>query len=77
MTSNDYRDRNAALIRKVGFYSMVLMLAGVAVAVAGAARVACLLRFAGMPFLPTWGVLSGLVIVGAAVAVLIRSRRQP
>ena len=77
MTSNEYRDRNAALIRKVGFYSMVMMLAGVAVAVVGAALVALLLRFAGMPFLPTWAVLSGLVIVVAAVAVLIRSRRQP
>jgi hypothetical protein len=66
-----------ALIRKIGFYSMVFMAAGVAVAVLGAALVALLLRVVGLPFLPTWAVLSGLVILVALLGVMVQSRRKP
>lgn len=65
------------IIRRASLYSAFFFLAGIVVAVLGAALVALLLRFTGMPFLPTWLALSAIVVVVSFVGVMIQSRRKP
>jgi len=64
------------LIRRASYYSIVFFVAGVLVAVLGAALVALLLRLAGLPFLPTWLGLAALVIVVALVGATVQGRRN-
>jgi uncharacterized membrane protein len=76
------RDEDAAararrrIIRKASLMTVGFFAAGVAIAVTGAALIALLLRFTGLPFLTTWLVLSAITMVGALIAALWSARRS-
>lgn len=65
------------IIRRASLYSVFFFLAGVLVAVLGAALVALLLSFTGLPFLPTWLAISAIVVVVSFGGVMVQSRRKP
>lgn len=65
-----------ALLRRATLYTVGFFTAGVAVAAVGAALVALLLGVTGLPFLPTWLVLFGVVVAGAGLALLIQNLRE-
>jgi len=74
--SDQGADRRRELIRRASYYSVGFFVAGVLVAVLGAALVALLLSLAGLPFLPTWLALAAVVIVVAWVGSAIQARRK-
>jgi uncharacterized protein YacL len=70
-------DRWRAAIRRAELYSVLFVAAAVAVAVIGAALVAWLLTWTGMPFLRTWLIVALVIVLpGLAGAIwrLIRER---
>lgn len=64
------------ILRQVTLWTFIYMLAAVLVAVIGAALVAFLLTFAGMPFLPTWGVTTLVILVVPLVITAAREIRD-
>lgn len=73
---DDHARRRRELIRRASYYSIGFLVAGVAVALVGAALVALLLGFAGMPFLPTWLGTAGLVVVVALIGSQVKARKN-
>ncbi|HSJ25039.1 MAG TPA: hypothetical protein VK929_10245 [Longimicrobiales bacterium] len=66
-----------AAVRRAGLYSALFVGAAVIVAILGAALVAWLLTFTGMPFLRTWLIVTMVIVLpGLAGAVwrLMRDR---
>jgi uncharacterized membrane protein YdfJ with MMPL/SSD domain len=64
------------IIRRASLLTAAFFAAGMAVAVAGAALIALLLRLAGLPFLATWLVLSAITVLVALAGSLWSARRS-
>lgn len=73
-----YRRERRRIVRRATSLTAGLVAATLGVAVAGGALVALLLSFAGMPFLPTWVVVTlivlGIPLIGQVVGALRRGR---
>ena len=64
------------IIRRATLLTAGLMAAGVVIALAGAALIALLLGFAGMPFLQTWLVVSAITLIAALAGAIWSARRS-
>ncbi|MBR9988972.1 MAG: hypothetical protein KFH98_04405 [Gemmatimonadetes bacterium] len=65
------------IVRRATLYSIAFLAAGLTIAVAGAAFVAWMLGRAGMPFMRTWLILSGIIVLPGLLATiwkLVRGR---
>lgn len=69
------REQRRRIVRQATLWTLIYAASGVGVAVAGAALVAFLLVFAGMPFLATWAVTSVLLLVLPLLALAVRELR--
>jgi FtsH-binding integral membrane protein len=64
------------IIRRASLLTAGFFAAGLAIAVGGAALIAWLLRYAGMPFLETWLVIVAVTVVVALGGALWNARRS-
>jgi len=69
-------ERMRAAVRRAGLYSALFIVAAVLVAVVGAALVAWLLTFTGMPFLITWLIVSLVIVLPGLAGALWRLYRE-
>lgn len=65
-----YSEIQRRLLKKTGWSTVVFFMAGIAVAIAGAALVAWLLTSQGVPFLTGWVVCMAVLILPALAAAL-------
>ncbi|HSJ14920.1 MAG TPA: hypothetical protein VK939_10925 [Longimicrobiales bacterium] len=81
MTRPDPRTEEAArarqrIIRKASVLTVSFFAAGLVIALAGAALIALLLRFTGLPFMKTWLIVSAITVVAALAGALWSARRS-
>jgi uncharacterized membrane protein len=69
-------ERWQAAVRRAGLYSALFMGAAVLVAVMGAALVAWLLTFTGMPFGRTWLIVSLVIVLPGLAGAIWRMLRE-
>jgi FtsH-binding integral membrane protein len=70
------RERRQRQIHKAGLYTYAFLAAGLGIAAAGAALLAGLLTFTGLPFLATWLVLTLVILVPSGCALVWRAVRE-
>jgi uncharacterized membrane protein len=69
-------ERWQAAVRRAGLYSALFVGAAVLVAVIGAALVAWLLTFTGMPFGRTWLIVSLVIVLPGLAGAIWRMLRE-
>lgn len=69
-------ERMREAVRRAGLYSALFVVAAVLVAVVGAALVAWLLTFTGMPFGRTWLIVSLVVVLPGLAGAIWRILRD-
>jgi ABC-type Fe3+ transport system permease subunit len=74
---DEHDDARRQIVRRATLYSVGFLLAGLVIAIGGAAFVAWLLTRAGMPFRKTWLIVTVIIVLPGLLATiwkLIRGR---
>ena len=74
---DDYADARRQIMRRATLYSIGFLVAGLVIAVVGAAFVAWLLSRVGLPFTRTWLIVTAIIVLPGLLATiwkLIRGR---
>lgn len=74
--SERFRQERRRILRRAALYTYGFLFAAIAVAVIGAAVVAWLLSFTGVPFRETWLVLIVIILVVPLIGQLVEALRK-
>ncbi len=71
-----YRRERRRILRRAALYTYGFLVAAILVAVVGAAAVAWILSFAGLPFGETWLVLSVVILAVPVIGRIVEALRE-
>jgi len=74
--SEDLERTRRIILRRSAFYMYGFLAAGLIVAIGGSALVALLMSRGGLPFLPTWLVITAIVLLPSLLGMVIRAARE-
>ncbi len=72
----EFERRRRAILRRATVYTWGFLGVGLAIAVGGSALVAWLMARTGLPFLATWGVITGIVLLPSLIGLVVRAVRE-